>query len=718
MSNEDTPADPDSATGPLYATRFREHLADVRAHLAGLDRNHLQPSYIPPTGYWTPSEKSTFFHSLGVYSRFRPDLVAACIGTKTVVDVCAYIDALDGALSRDRHLLPPRSGLEGAMEVSAAWTRREEQMVEGLSSLEPEWEAQTMLLQREEEVSAKRVSAATGGASSSTGHETWESDRRRHWAQEDVLSQLDCHHLRVMEGILKEAEFGDPDVEDALPEDQPVAGNTAQMPLPPPENPSDRTSHLGDAMMIDPILLGIPVPDQPLQNNLPPRHLEPLTLPPAPNPSDPRPPCNPASSPPSPQVPALPQASSYARSPSPEGGRELAQDPSDLSPVSRRRFQKRLYMRRKRASLRGEEASAVVAKLRPGRKVVRKTPKSRRKTLTNESEPQGDSVDGEDALMDVDQDVVAVTRPSSSILVETLSQADEEDDEEEEGIDSDDESQPRKGNKGGLTKHYKIKRGFAVKGIDADTLLNNDLGFFHLSTLSRLMTLYKSGFDTKNSDAVTAISADTIRLLTAIIEEFTTEVVQRTFTSREQENKMKGSIKVYHHQRDISVDNVHHVLEMMGMRGLTKRQYFAQLLGEDMSETDEEQLPAEDEGASEGEEDKNGEGENDEDGSEDDDEESDDDDDGSPHLAEPRIFPDLLPLNREIHPPLIHLPKSLLAHNSARGTAPATDDLLMPVDTDEEELLEELEDEIELDKTDKVAAKAYEADLWMEFGRS
>ena len=41
------------------------------------------------------------------------------------------------------------------------------------------------------------------------------------------------------------------------------------------------------------------------------------------------------------------------------------------------------------------------------------------------------------------------------------------------------------------------------------------------------------------------ISADTIRLLTTIIEEFTSEVVHRTIISREQDKKMKGDIKVY-----------------------------------------------------------------------------------------------------------------------------------------------------------------------------
>jgi hypothetical protein len=62
--------------------------------------------------------------------------------------------------------------------------------------------------------------------------------------------------------------------------------------------------------------------------------------------------------------------------------------------------------------------------------------------------------------------------------------------------------------------------------------------------------LCKSGYDKSTSNTATAISADTIRLLTIMIEEFTSEVVRRTIISREQDKKMKGDIKVYGRSHD------------------------------------------------------------------------------------------------------------------------------------------------------------------------
>lgn len=119
-------------------------------------------------------------------------------------------------------------------------------------------------------------------------------------------------------------------------------------------------------------------------------------------------------------------------------------------------------------------------------------------------------------------------------------------------------------NQSGLTKPYKIKKDFVTKGIDAEALIESNLGLFHLSTLNRFMgyvvsrlslhllsltfwflSWYKSGFDHTKSKAASSISADTIRLMTAIIVEFTTEVVHRTIIRGEQEKHMKGGIKVY-----------------------------------------------------------------------------------------------------------------------------------------------------------------------------
>lgn len=96
---------------------------------------------------------------------------------------------------------------------------------------------------------------------------------------------------------------------------------------------------------------------------------------------------------------------------------------------------------------------------------------------------------------------------------------------------------------------------------------------------------------------------------------------------------------------------------------------------------------------------------------------SDDDDDVDmgendlPYPHDATSLPALLSLRQELHTPLIHLPKSLASSNST------TQESLMPVDTNETELLKELQEEQELDNVDGILAKEFEADLWKRSGK-
>ncbi|KAG6811894.1 hypothetical protein H0H92_005352 [Tricholoma furcatifolium] len=690
-----------------YSSHFREHLAQVRAHLAGVDGDDPPPSFIPPTGYWTPSEKNAFFHSLGIYSRLRPDLIAGSIGTKSVVDVCAYIDSLDDAIARDRRSLLPRSDLPSAHEVSNAWIQREEGMAEDIIPLETIWTRDSLVQQREEELSSWKAShtAATGleGGADDEASEIWEHDRRRHWRREDALSKLDCHHLTVMERMLRNAEAGNVDVEDALPEDQnpePVPSPLSDAKL------SDRapnTSFVADEM-IDPVLLqlsGLPVPDQssikdPASQRRP-EHL-PLDMLAFSAASSPPPP-------PSAPAPLVTQPLESSRLASPVGDAESAIDHTGLSPASRRRIQKRLHMRRKRAAQRGEVVIEDHAKLRPGRKVKdSKAPKPRGKSAACRDEPvQPDGGEAEqDAQMDVDQNVGGGASPTDLMPPPEEAECDEDD-----GDDSD-ASRGHRRRTSGMTKPYKIKKDFATMGIDADTLIDRNLGLFHLSTLSKLMTFYKSGYDTKGSDAATSISADTLRLFSVILVEFVAECVHRSIVTREQEISMKSSIKVYHQTSDaITAETVARTLELMGVVVQSKEEYFAQLLGEDLEPSTTDEAAEEDEANDDEAQSEAGVG------------------DGSSVLEKDvseleitNAFPLLLPLHRETCPPLVWVPKSLLPRVEPRpGTVLIAEDQLMPNETDEEELLDELDDEMDLDKAEQVLAYEYEADLWKTFGR-
>lgn len=139
--------------------------------------------------------------------------------------------------------------------------------------------------------------------------------------------------------------------------------------------------------------------------------------------------------------------------------------------------------------------------------------------------------------------------------------------------------------------------------------------------------------------------------------------------------------------------NVNHVLEMMGMRGLERDKYFAQLLGEDIAESDDDN-PTDDE-------------------SEDHDSpecDTDTEEDHECHGDETDYISGeedlLLPLHRELHPPLIHLPKS--------GSSDDTETSLMPDETDEHSLDQALREEMELDRADRILARKYEAGLWKQ----
>ena len=120
----------------------------------------------------------------------------------------------------------------------------------------------------------------------------------------------------------------------------------------------------------------------------------------------------------------------------------------DLSPASRRRIYKRLYMRRKRGQATGTSDALLSEthapqRIKPGRK---SRPRKKRKT------------------------------DEGSVVI------DGDDDE----YDDDDDDDPRH-NIGGKTRHYKIKGQFEAVDFDAKALQDNGLELFHLSALAKLM---------------------------------------------------------------------------------------------------------------------------------------------------------------------------------------------------------------------------------------
>lgn len=525
MSDGDSSSEPEANINAIYVAQFRQHLAQVRAHLAGTDAVPLLPSYLPPTGYWTAEEKDEFFHALSVHSRFRPDLISACVKTKTILDVCAYIDALSNTLSRGHSLPPLRSNLECAMEVSDSWVQWEEANAEDLVVIEPKWEEEALEQRHEGEMimranSVEAITAADNGNLASADRETWERVRRRIWRRETALKRLDLHHLGALDGFLRqtESEVANTDADQVQSEDQECQGIPVLPFLLPPEPPTARTLP-SSAISDDMVLLRssksnhVQILPQPGTNVFEATDRSPL------------PPelsslqaVNILSSS-SPQPVTLSHSSPGERSPNPQGFKEKGADPSDLTPMSRRRFQKKLYMRRKRAQQRGEEVVSDFINLRPGRKVEeRKPPKQRPKyykTKTKTSSREENEVDN--IPMDVEAPSphgIPVPLPGENVSQDAAHAQGHnagvpKDYEETNNSDDDDDDDHQKRYKtGGLTKPYKIKRDFMDNGIDGKTLQEGNLGLFHLSTLGRFMkcvTYHRCCLSSRANDCVLQI---------------------------------------------------------------------------------------------------------------------------------------------------------------------------------------------------------------------
>jgi hypothetical protein len=166
------------------------------------------------------------------------------------------------------------------------------------------------------------------------------------------------------------------------------------------------------------------------------------------------------------------------------------------------------------------------------------------------------------------------------------------------------------------------------------------------------------------------------------------------------------------------VTNVEHALEMMGVVALSKKKYFENLV--DTGEKIKGQCEGEKQGRNDGRGEARVEAAVDSEGVEDegqgDGDEEDDGDEDDGDEDEQTSFPTLLPLHRELHAPLIRLPLNLSSPSSrpARDPSFPLEPSLMPMETDEEELLDELEEELMLDEGDKILEGKYEGELWAE----
>ncbi|WVQ93394.1 hypothetical protein IAU59_000463 [Kwoniella sp. CBS 9459] len=149
---------PNESSSTWYLRHLDTHIRTSRDHVQGETygvrfQSSFRDTVVPPfNAIWTPEEKSLFFASLRRHSRFRADLIAAAVGSKSEIEVEWYLDLLESGASQvgqvDANRINgkqrarwdgSRSWREGlapaCREVSAKWIAREEGLAEEVTAV-------------------------------------------------------------------------------------------------------------------------------------------------------------------------------------------------------------------------------------------------------------------------------------------------------------------------------------------------------------------------------------------------------------------------------------------------------------------------------------------------------------------------------------------------------------------------------------------------------
>ncbi|KAI0632237.1 hypothetical protein C8Q77DRAFT_1074273 [Trametes polyzona] len=586
--------DPASA----YLALYTDHLEQFRAHLAGRDAPEAAPaSYLAPNAYWLSSEKDAFFRGLAIHSRLRPDLIAAEVKTKTVPDVCVYLALLEqaahdassgtvyvGAEKSSLDPRVPRKDLPSALEVSADWIEVEERVASALVGSEPVLRQEMLARERARQVRSRQKSfrARKGEARTASNERDREGEKQRRkefdawveesearWAAEDAWHSLDHASLAALDRMLREDEEGYPTAD---PADHDQGEVLAEQHVFPPLEPVAASATQSAACMpapgvadelIDPMLLEISRPGT--STSFVATSIHPVDEATAPLPD----PVNPSAqsqaptfftlvSNPAPGLlsPADIDAVPLRTLEDESVGDALEEDMASMSPVSRRRFQKRLYMRRKRAQRSGAVPDEHTARLKPGRK-----PKQRPSKTGSKGAPRAESPTPSSPMV-VDGEPLPVPHEAT-----------------ENPVRERDTANFRHPKGSGKTLPYRRHAQLSSIGINAPRLYQEGLGLFHFQSISKLMRTYNDLHDVP-PEVASEITVETFQLLHGIITQFVAEVMSRAITSREQERIAKLQTKAWHlrENQNISAVHVKHALALFGADTLDKRSHFASLL--------------------------------------------------------------------------------------------------------------------------------------------
>ncbi|TFY79985.1 hypothetical protein EWM64_g4024 [Hericium alpestre] len=482
-------AEPNAA----YMSHYLDHISITRIHLLD-DALKFQDSFHSPTGCWTASEKAAFFYALSIYSRLRPDLIAAHIRSKTVVDVVVYLEYLRQASKDTPAPHTSRSKLLIAVEVSDALVAFEEEQAIFLAAAEPELEAQALEGAREQELLTEHDWESERARREEFA--TWRAAKTQQWQRDDFLAEFDSVKLALLDAVLR----GDDLPEEQNDGDAASVSTSAQAHMHTESIAENPSATPVDDTLIDPVLLAESRSES--QSVLPSR----VTTPPPPY-STPGPSRQPTFSVPRFSISADPLAASPLHADDPQGSTER------MSPASRRRFQKRLYMRCKRAGAKGIAVSTEITKMKPGRKAKQRA----------ESTP------------------APAVEQKDEAKTETVSTS---------ANGGEPQKKPTKRSK---TRYEKMKERFEARDIDVDFLQREGLDLFHYGALGRLMRIY-AGLNEGREGVETLISGETLR----------------TFAGP-RGGDLKSLTKAWRlGEKQVVHSNVAHALLMMGMAHLDK----------------------------------------------------------------------------------------------------------------------------------------------------
>lgn len=453
MEHEQTLQEVEAKLTQSYVEQFRQHTQEVRTHLAGKTADELPPSFIPPAGYWTSAEKDLFFRGICTYSRLRPDLIAESIGTKSMLDVCTYIDILESASARaptrESDSATKRVDFEIAMEMSRSWIKWENGQASALASAELLWEAAET--ERLQEAALVEKAATVPSELTREDFNAWKADREARWGADLVLNNLGRYHLKVMDTVLND---GKPEPS----EDEQISDGARH--------------HDGAVGSLEPSAPATSATAVRAAANSVYRHSDTNN-----------------------SARIVMKSGFKRRAATPPGEADAAEmngaDLASMSPTSRRRFQKRLYMRRKRAELAGGTVDTTIEKFKPGRKAKERLPRPRPKTYITRKQqriskkPRHDSPssEGEEGEEDTGSQSESTAEGSG-----TAGDPSTLDDNPTCTSKSDgDYAHPHIS---GVTQPYKVKTELESLGlINAEELRAAELDFFRLAPLSRMMKL-------------------------------------------------------------------------------------------------------------------------------------------------------------------------------------------------------------------------------------